>query len=331
VSRASELGAAILFFAAAACTRAPSTAPAPDAAANVAVAPPAPAPTDAASSDAGIASLGCEDGIPRSGKSIGHTSVVLKVELSTGKKAAWKPNARKVKGRYKGEIAAYRLAGALGIPNVPPVCFRSFDASAATTALASNEQARSLFADQAIVEQGAVRGAVIPWIEGLQFWALEKDPARSDVRRWLTAKATIPPDKLDLARQASTLAAFDFITGNWDRYSGGNVGLDKTGTVVLYIDNDGAFMEGPAQEALARNRARVDSADRFSSSFVERVRTLAAGGEDELLRVFGEESAGTPLLSRSVVGAVAARMKVLVGVLDAKTKAHGEGETLFFP
>src|SRR5690606_22653505 len=41
---------------------------------------------------------------PKAGKSVGHTSVVYRLELSDGTRAAWKPNARRVEGRYKGEI-----------------------------------------------------------------------------------------------------------------------------------------------------------------------------------------------------------------------------------
>ena len=58
-------------------------------------------------------------GVPTSAKSIGHTSVVFKIELSTGVKAAWKPASRRGPVRYKGEVAAYRLARLLAITNVP--------------------------------------------------------------------------------------------------------------------------------------------------------------------------------------------------------------------
>lgn len=263
---------------------------------------------------------------PTSGKSIGHTSVVFKVELSNGKKAAWKPNAKKVTSRYRGEIAAYRLAQALGLPNVPPACAWTFDAPAAREALAKNADASRLFADEAIVEDGRVHGVVIPWIDGLRFWPLEKDPLRSEVHAWLRA-GEVPPQKLDLARQASDLVVFDFLTGNWDRYSGENVGIDASGTWILFIDNDAGFMDKPPPDQLARNKALVESTTRFSRSLVIAARGLDREG---LRKAFGDEGAGRPLLPDTVVSAVHSRLVDLLAIVDAKIREHGEDATLYF-
>lgn len=290
---------------------------------------------EVASPDSSVASVpdltwafDCTDlGTPKRGKSVGHTSVVFKLELSNGKKAAWKPNARKVKERYRGEIAAFRLGRALGIPNVPPACPRTFDAAIARTALAPTADAAQLFADQVIVEQEQIHGVVIPWIDGLRFWPLEKEPLRTEVRSWL-ASGDIPPEKRLLAGDASTLAAFDFITGNWDRSSGENVGLDAAGSRLIFIDNDAAFMERPPADQLARNKALVEATARFSKGFIKAVRALDAG---QLAQAIGEESAGHPLLSATVLAAVGRRMTDLLTIVDAKIAARGETATLYFP
>lgn len=280
--------------------------------------------------DASAWTLGCNDdlGAPKAAKSVGNTSVVFKLELSDGRRVAWKPNAKQVKGRYRGEIAAFRLARALGIPNVPSACFRAFEASTVLAAFAANETAAKLFASEVIVEKGEVRGAVIPWIEGLQFLPLERDPLRTDMRAWLRAGGAIPPAKMDLARQVSTLVAFDFLIGNWDRYSGQNVGLDSSGAVVLFIDNDAAFLERPPKEHLARNRALLEATDRFSRSFVAAAQKL---DRERLREALGEEAPGTPLLSDSVIATMAARAKVFSDVVTRKVDKHGEQEALFFP
>ena len=299
-------------------------------------APPSPPVATTVDGDAAVAvtdakptwAFDCTDtSTPKGGKSIGHTSVVFKLLLSSGKKAAWKPNAKKVKGRYKGEVAAFRLAEALGIANVPPACIRVFDARAAAAVLAQSDEASTLFADEVIVEQGKVYGALIPWIDGLSFWPIEKEPLRTEARAWLGAGKPIPAGKSDLARQASMLVAFDFITGNWDRYSGENVGLDPTGTHVLFIDNDAAFMEGPPKAQLERNKALLDGTDRFSRAFVAGARKLDA---ERLAAVFGDEAPGRPLLSSAVTENVARRIKELVAIVDAKIAARGEAETLYF-
>jgi hypothetical protein len=262
--------------------------------------------------------IGCT-GAPTRAKPIGHTSVVFKVDLDSGGKAAWKPNARKVRGRYRGEVAAYRLARALGIDNVPTACLRIFDVRALTASGATNEEV--------VVEEGRVHGVMIPWIEGLHFWAIEEEPARSDVDRWLHG-GVIPPEKMGLAAQVSTLVAFDFLTSNWDRYSGANVGLDGTGGHVLFVDNDAAFMEGPPKEALAKNRARALALTRYSKSFVARLRAL---DRDAIERAIGEEEPGRPLLPGAVLASVAERARELAGFVDAKIAAQGEAPTLLFP
>jgi hypothetical protein len=294
-----------------------------------------PPPVDAsvvADAGAAAATFDCDSltGEPRGGKSVGHTSVVFKIELASGKKVAFKPHAKKVRDRYRGEIAAYRFAEVLGIPNnVPPACFRSFDANAVASAVSANDAGASLFANEVIVDGGGkTKGVVIPWIEGLGFWAIEKDPLRAETRDWLTAKKPIPEDKVDLARQLSTMIAFDTMTANWDRFSGGNVGLDKTGAIVLFIDNDSAFMElSPPKDWVAKNKQLLDATDRFSKSFVAQVRTL---DEEKIATALGEEAAGKPLLSRTVIAAVAKRAKELLAVIDAKIASHGETETLYF-
>jgi hypothetical protein len=51
----------------------------------------------------------------RSARAVGHTSVVLKLGYAGGARAAFKPASRRGGGRYRGEIAAYLLAKALGL------------------------------------------------------------------------------------------------------------------------------------------------------------------------------------------------------------------------
>lgn len=122
--------------------------------------------------------------------------------------------------------------------------------------------------------------------------------------------------------------AFDFLTANWDRWSGGNVGFDKPSGTVLYIDNDGAFYESPPRDGLQRNKKLLDGIDRFSRSFVARMKAL---DDAALTRAFGEESPGVPLLSERALDGVLARRKRLLAVIDAKTRDAGEEATFAFP
>lgn len=307
-------------------------------------APPASAPRDAAPPASATASAAPDaavdpelarfcDGKPVSGKSMGHTSVVFKLELEGGKVVAFKAHAKKVRDRYRGEIAAYRLAKALGLPNVPPACFRTFDKAALSAVL--NEDARRLLADEVVDIDGNVKGAIIPWIDGLQFWPLERDPLFSEAAQWLTAGSKqVPPEKMTAARDASALVVFDFLSGNWDRYSGENIGLDTKDVLghgagrVLFIDNDAAFMERPPPASLLQNRARLDKVQRFSKSLVDKIREL---DEPRLKAIFGEESPGARLLPPPVITQVATRAKVLVAVVDNKARSLSQKDIDYFP
>jgi hypothetical protein len=288
--------------------------------------------------DAGDAALGADAGAPapeddtlayttsapRGGRSIGHTSVVFKIELSSGKKAAFKPASRRGSKRYKGEIAAYRLGVALGIPNVPRAYFRTFKDPELAAALGSPE----IYGKEILAPGGIVKGAIIPWIDKLEFLPLESEPLWSQFRGWLKKDARIPDEHRETARQASTMVAFDFITGNWDRWSGGNVGLDRAKGNVLFIDNDGAFFEIVPRDALAKSRKLIAEIDRWSALFVGRVRALS---DDALAKAIGEESDGVPLLSGKALAGVYERRAELLRTIDAKIGDAGEADTLFFP
>jgi hypothetical protein len=251
-------------------------------------------------------------------KSIGHTSYVLKVTLDSGAVAVWKPRSRLPLGdrRYRGEIAAYRLATALSLPNVPRQEPRAFAAS-------TLRPLQPDFDDKALPDpDGRVRGALAPWIDHYEVLPLEQPSARANWEPWLTdPRVDIPVDQRPLARALSTLVAFDTITGNWDRWSGGNLARDAATGTVLYVDNDGAFYDPPPPDSLARQLAFVRRVVRFSRSFVAALRTL---DEPKLHEVFGDESPGVPLLPDRVVAGVDRRRKAVLDAVDARVRSAGD-------
>jgi hypothetical protein len=259
--------------------------------------------------------------VPKRGRSVGHTSVVFKIELANGKKCAFKPATRRGIKRYKGEVAARRLAIALGLPNVPPAMLRTFRDAELRPVLPAE-----LYASEVVVDAaGLVKGALIPWIDGLEFLPLESD---TKWKAWLRRGAEIPDDQRTVAADASTMVAFDFLTGNWDRWSGGNIGFDRPSGHVLFIDNDGAFFEVVPLDSLARSRRLLAGIDRYSRSFVERLRAM---DDNALSAAIGEESSGAPLISAKALTGVVERRAELLGILDAKLADAGDAETLAFP
>ncbi len=254
---------------------------------------------------------------PISAKSIGHTSYVLKVTLEGGLAAAYKPGSTLPFGRhrYKGEIAAYRLARALGLENVPRAIPRAFSATAIHDVFPTPKGAAD-FDRKAIVDSGGlVHGALMPWIPDYRVLPLEEPSWRARWEGWLmNPEARIPDGQSSLAASISTMLVFDYITANWDRWSGGNVARAGVGGALLFVDNDGAFYEHPAQEPLATQLARIRRVARFSQSFVSALHGL----DDAKLRAaFGDEAPGTHLLSDPVIDGVESRLRTVLGVIDA--------------
>jgi hypothetical protein len=258
-------------------------------------------------------------------KSIGHTSYVLKLTLSDGSRAVFKARSHRPLGdrRYRGEIAAYRLAQALGLDNVPRAIPRSFDA-------ATLRRLQPGFDEDALPDtDGHIRGALMPWIDAYRVLPLEEPSWRSRWTPWLTDPASaIPEDQRPLAAAISTLIAFDYVTANWDRWSGANVAQDGASGTVLFVDNDGAFYEAPPPDALARQLALLQRVVRFSHHFVTAVRALDAS---KLADVFGDESPGQPLLTERAIQRTRTRYETVRNIIAARIADAGEDTTLALP
>jgi hypothetical protein len=259
---------------------------------------------DALDPDAAIATAAARDEV-KSAKNIGHTSVVWKVTFKSGSVAAFKPRSKKGGERFRGEVAARKLARALGLEaRVPAAVVVALPESPLRAALGAR------FDEDVAPDNGYVVGALIPWVEQLSFPPLEREPAVSQWKAWLSGVTSPTGAQATRAEQLSTLVAFDFLTGNFDRYSGANIGEVRGG--LLYVDNDGAFMDVLTEERDARNEARLHETKRFSRSLRERVRTLrefplgleAVWGQVELHPGKGPE----PLLAAKVQKQVAARL-----------------------
>jgi hypothetical protein len=266
---------------------------------------------------------------PIGGKSIGHTSVVFKVKLEGDLTVVFKPQSHRGHRRYRGEIGAYRLATALGIDAVPPALFRTFDANKLRAALGGpGAQPSQLFDKEAVFESdGSVAGSIVPWIDKLEFLPLEAEPWSTRWKGWMKKGGSIPADQRALAAQISTLVVFDYLTGNWDRWSGANVGWLREPNTLLYVDNDGAFFDPPPSGPTEAQLALVRGMDRFSSRFVNAMRALDA---EKLKTALGEETPGSPLFANSVLTQVDARRKQALALIDAKAKTNGDAETFFF-
>lgn len=293
---------------------------------------PTPTATETSTSVSGEARLRAYASVtPRAGKSIGHTSVVFRLDFDTDAgalRAAYKPETKRGHKRYRGEIAAYRLGKLLMIPNVPPAAPHAFKRDVLRAALQRGDgRAASLFDDEAIDHGGRVQGALMPWLDKLEFTPLESPTEMTRWKRELQNGGDLPEDRKALAAQISTLVVFDALTGNWDRWSGANVGIDKKTGTLLFVDNDASFFD-PIPPAFAPQMAMLKAVDRHSRALVSRLRAIDAV---MLADAFGDEDPGAPLLPARVVAACDQRRKEILGIIDTKIAQMGASAVLYFP
>jgi hypothetical protein len=175
---------------------------------------------------------------------------------------------------------------------------------------------------------GSVRGAFVDWIDDFRVLPLEDAGWRARWEPWILDPGTrIPASDRPMASAISTLIAFDYLTANWDRWSGGNVARAGATGEVLYVDNDGAFYERPPPESLERQLAFLRRVVRFSRRFVDALRAL---DRPKLADALGEERPGEPLLSDAVVSAVDERRRTALQVIDDRATRSGARATFAF-
>lgn len=311
---------------------------APAVASSLAASPMPPAPSATASTDAGeslamaLPTTLDPSRFPLGGvvaaKPIGHTSIVFKLDFDTGGRAAFKPESKRGKGRWRGEVAAYRLGVALGLPHVPPAFAVAIEKATLERA-ARAKGAGELFDEEVVARGPKVHGALIPWIDKLETWPFESSEWRA---RWQPAlRASTDLSKVEsetrrLLPAIASMIAFDYVTGNWDRWSGANVG--RSGDRVLFIDNDGAFFDPAPKEPLAKQKALLLGVERFSRSLYDALERI---DDAWLERTFDKAPDGSPLVSTDVRRALVLRAKGVREAIDGAIARHGRDTVLAFP
>ena len=264
----------------------------------------------------------------RSFKPVGHTSVVLRMRTVARVTAAMKVRSRNVPRGYQHEIAAYRIARLLGLDNVPPAIYRRVSWKEIRQRFHEDKLDRRASVRRAVVwdDDGSAPGAAIYWVKGMRSVGHED---ASEWAGWLQNEP-IPEGKEALARDLSTMAVFDLLIGNWDRFSGGNLQTDGERQRAILRDNDRAF----STPLLARRRDalldRLMRTKRFSRSVVER---LAELDEAALRQELGLDPshASVPLLSDTQIADVFDRRATILSYVAALIEERGKDEVLVFP
>jgi hypothetical protein len=263
---------------------------------------------------------------------VSATSAVMRVRLAGSVDAAFKPVTAARPLGPAAEVSAYRLARCLAIDSVPPVLSREFPAAEIRAALASDSKQNwpALRERLGITDDAAiVRGAMIFWIDELAPVGFEKRDGLRRVGDWLRAGGEIPDAARSLAASTSTMLAFDYLIGNFDRWSGGNVHGDARATRVYVRDHDLAFPARMTEKLHRRLWRDLQHAERFSRRFYAALKRLSrASFERELAR--DPAGARGPLLGSRQFEGVFDRREALLSYIESLIALYGERSVLVF-
>jgi hypothetical protein len=251
-------------------------------------------------------------------QNVGSTSVNFHLRLAGDIDAAWKPRTSTHGETYRAEIAAYRLNRMLGLSRVPPAVSRSVPRSALHLAPTS-----PVIAERDLT----VRGAAIYWVPVLRDSLIDRPREIERWSSWLRQGREVPADQRARAEEISTLLVFDFLTGNWDRWSGANVPMDAAGHLI-YRDNNGAFEEPFVLGLMQNGMAWLRRSQRFSASVIARARALTDASIREEMALDGDPA--HPPLTEAQRRSLLRRRDALLVYVDGLIRRHGEAAVLAF-
>lgn len=250
---------------------------------------------------------------------VGSTSVNLHLRLNGDVDAAFKPRSRSHGEAWRSEIAAFRLNRLLGLERVPP----------ATTRVILASQLHLSAQTQVVVDRDQmVRGAAIFWVPVLRDSRIDQVRERERWTEWLRQRGRLPPESATRAEEISTLIVFDFLIGNWDRWSGSNVPMDGAGHLI-YRDNNGGFSEPFGERMIGAVMQHLRLVQRFSRTVVERARTMTAESVRAEMALDGEPRLAP--LTDAQIQSLLRRRDTLVAYVDELVRRYGESAVYTFP
>lgn len=259
----------------------------------------------------------------------GGSSLSLRLELSDGSSAAFKPDQTHEHTVPRKEIAAYRLNRYLGLSRVPPASHRVITPKELYTRLAPEQ--RHLFfrlrKEARFSPNGSLVGQVSWWVPEIRYLPLNQKAERDKWIRWLKATKPIPVDHADMAAQISAMLVFDFLINNPDRFSGNNTMATPDGTFLYFMDNTYSFNPLPQGGRLAK--AAFMRTTRFSRSLYRRLQSLDAQRLASLLDV--PPDCPWPLLTEEEMEAVIQRRGYAIQRITSIIARHGWERTMVFP
>ena len=213
---------------------------------------------------------------PQQFKPVGTTSVVFRMRLEGPISGAFRPRARTHPRGHLAEIAAYHVARLLGMDQVPPAVSRRVARSRLESRLHPDfvddwdDLKRAITWD----DDGTTEGAAVYWIPHLHDLGLDTPESIARWNAWLRQGGQIPQESQALASDLSQCILFDYLIGNWDRFSGGNLMGTPDGRRLFIRDHNLAFGDPIPDNLHERMWQRVVETQRFSRRQVQALLAL---------------------------------------------------------
>jgi len=285
-----------------------------------------------------VLSQSLRDAAPTRFKPVGTSSLVYQMRLAGTVDAAFRPRSRRHPRGHLAEVAAYRVARALGMENVPPAVLRRVSRQELRTHLHPDfrDAWDSLEAETLWDPDGTVLGAAVFWIPEMSELGVDAEPGLAAWTRVLQqAGDGIPPGEDALHRDLARMVAFDYLIGNADRFSGSNAqGLVGPPRRVFVRDHNLAFPGSLRPERHRRIRGALLRTEKASRRFLEGLLELDGPRLRGILEVPAGEvgAAGSGLLlDEAQLDGVADRREALLSFFGALVDRHGAAAALPFP
>jgi hypothetical protein len=255
----------------------------------------------------------------------GGSSISFRLDFADGSRAAFKPEQTWPQTVPRKEVAAYRINRWLGFNAVPPATMRTFhrDELIGNLPPEATFLATRIDKETTFDAEGFTRGEVSYWIPVILDSQLDTLENVLAWWRWMTIGEEIPPDKVGMMAQLSSLLLFDLLTNNSDRFSGGNLMTSPDGRILFWMDNTFGFQVEP--EGHVRCRTYLFRCQKFSRKMVEALRKFDQAALKRALE--GEPG----ILSEAEMRAVIARRDVGLKHVDSLIAQFGEDKVLVFP
>jgi hypothetical protein len=212
---------------------------------------------------------------------VGTSSTVFRVKLDAPFDAAFKASTKERPQGPLAELFAYRIARCLGLEAVPPVVPRALPLEELRARYDASKGKQDAWSDieprLAVTPEGLVPGVLIYWIRELSDVGLDPTKGLARAREWLRIGGALPEAERSLAMSVSVLLGFDYIVGNFDRWSGSNTKGDPEKKRVYPRDHDMALPARLSEALHARIARQLVLAERTSASFYRRALALDRG------------------------------------------------------